>query len=171
MNAGDGRAAVSLRRAGAFHGPAGRRNLEVSKTYTLDGKGILSVEYRIANPGSDRLDLWMGIEFNLTLLSGKSQDRFISYAAPKPVSVKAGSRGEAEGVSYFELVNRAEGFTVRVAWNEKAGLWHFPVETVSQSEKGFDLNYQGSSLMPHFRFALPPGAAKDLSFTVSISPS
>lgn len=168
MDAGDGRATVSLRRTGAFHGPAGRRNLEVAKTYALNGNGVLSVDYRIANPGSDPLDLRMGIEFNLTLLSGKTRDRLISYGAPKQVSVTAGSRGEAEAVSFFELVNRADGFVVRVSWSEPACLWHFPVETVSQSERGFDLNYQGTSLMPHFRFSLPPGAAQNLSFTVGV---
>ena len=169
METVEGRTAVSLRRVGAFHCPAGRRDLEVAKTYALDGTGRLAVDYRVANPGNYPLDLWMGIELNFTLLSGKSPDRLLSFDGPKPASVNAGSRGEAELVSYLELVNRADGFTVHVSWSEQAGLWYFPVETVSQSEKGFDLNYQGTSLMPHFRFTLPPGAMKTLSFTIGIS--
>jgi len=84
--------------------------------------------------------------------------------------VPAGSKGHAQGVSRFELVNREDGFAVCVSWDATAGFWYFPVETVSQSEKGIDLNYQGSSLMPHFRFDLPPGGAKKLLFRVAIRP-
>ena len=169
MEKGEGRAAVTLRRVGALHAHAGRREIEVAKTYALKGDGLLSVEYRVANSGRDPLDLWMGIEFNLTLLAGKSPDRVISYDGKRPATVKAGSKGEAEAVSRFELINRADGFSVHVFWEAEAGLWFFPVETVSQSEKGIDLNYQGTSLMPHLRFTLSPGGARGLSFTVRIA--
>ena len=167
---GEGRVAATLKRCGAFHAPAGRRQIEVAKTYALDGNGLLSVAYRVANPGGDPLDLWMGIEFNLTLLSGKSPARLIAFDGAAPATVPAGSKGHAQGVSRFELVNREDGFAVCVSWDATAGFWYFPVETVSQSEKGIDLNYQGSSLMPHFRFDLPPGGAKKLLFRVAIRP-
>lgn len=170
VESGEGRAAVSMKRRGAYHCPAGRRELEIDKRYTLDGGGLLTVEYRVLNPGAEALDLWMGIEFNLTLLSGKSPDRLISCGGPKTAPVKAGGRGEVESTEFFELLNMADRFSVRVSWDGKGGLWYFPVETVSQSEKGFSLNYQGTSLMPHFRFSLSPGATKSLSFKVAVSP-
>ena len=33
----------------------------------------------------------------------------------------------------------------------------YPVQTVSQSESGFDLTYQETAILPHWRIHLEPG--------------
>ena len=35
-------------------------------------------------------------------------------------------------------------------WSQPAGLWCFPIETVSQSEAGFEGVYQSSAVIPHW---------------------
>ena len=40
---------------------------------------------------------------------------------------------------------------------DTATLWRFPVETVSQSEAGFERVYQGSAIVPLWRITLKPG--------------
>src|SRR5207247_1065841 len=39
---------------------------------------------------------------------------------------------------------------VDLSWSEPAGLWCYPIETVSQSEGGFEGVYQSSAVVPHW---------------------
>lgn len=158
---------ASLRRRGVFHSPQGSRNLDILKTYTLHGNGLIGVDYCISNQADDPLELWMAIEFNMTLLAGNQAERYLSFVSPKQIVRKAGSRGTADGISFVDLVNGPDSFTLRISWSEPAGFWHFPIETVSQSEKGFDLSYQGTLILPHFRFVLPPKGDKKISLHIS----
>ena len=163
----EGSVIASLRRRGVFHSPGERRYLDILKTYTLNGSGIVGIDYCISSQADEALELWMGIEFNMTLLSGNQAERYISIPSQKQSARKAGSRGTAEGISFVELVDTPDRFAVRISWSEPAGFWHFPIETVSQSEKGFDLTYQGTVLLPHFRFVLPPRGDKKISLQIS----
>jgi alpha-amylase len=40
---------------------------------------------------------------------------------------------------------------VQLSSSEPAGIWTFPVETVSQSEGGFELVHQSVVVIPHWR--------------------
>ena len=40
--------------------------------------------------------------------------------------------------------------TVGLSWSRPGGLWCFPIETVSQSEGGFEGVYQSSAVVPHW---------------------
>jgi len=157
---------ASLRRRGVFHSPKGLRELDILKTYTLHRNGLIGVDYCISNGADEALELWMAIEFNMTLLAGNQAERYLSFESPEKIARKAGSRGTADAISFVDLVNTPDSFMVRISWSEPAGFWHFPIETVSQSEKGFDLSYQGSLLLPHFRFVLPPGGDKKISIEI-----
>jgi alpha-amylase len=158
---------ASLWRRGTFNSPAGRRCLEISKVYTLRESGVVNVDYCVSSKADDPLELWMGVEFNMTLLAGNEAERCLSFPGSKHRARSAGSRGEIEGIDSVELVDGPDGFATRISWGKRASLWHFPIETVSQSEKGFDLNYQGTLLLPHFKFALQPQGSKKLSFEIS----
>jgi alpha-amylase len=160
---------AGLRRRGVYHAPQGRRHLDIQKTYILHTNGLLEVRYCITNPHDrDDLTLWMGIELTMTLLAGNNADRYLVFGPRAGHQCLAGSRGAVEGVSSVDFVNKRDRFTARVSWDEPSRCWHFPVETVSQSEKGFDLNYQGTAVMPQFLFTLPPGGDKRISFTIGI---
>jgi alpha-amylase len=45
---------------------------------------------------------------------------------------------------------------VRFSFGRKAELWRFPIETVSQSEGGFERAYQSSVIFPHWGVPLKP---------------
>ncbi|MEJ2744846.1 MAG: DUF1926 domain-containing protein, partial [bacterium] len=60
---------ASLWRRGAFDSPGGKRHLEISKTYTLRDSGVVNVDYRVSSKAGESLELWLGVEFNMTLLS------------------------------------------------------------------------------------------------------
>ena len=41
-------------------------------------------------------------------------------------------------------------------FSNPATVWRFPLETVSQSESGFERSYQGSVILAQWRLVLPP---------------
>lgn len=163
----DGGVVASLRRRGAVNSPAGERGIEILKTYALKERGILAVDYCVSSLAYEPIELWMGIELNMTLLAGGQKERHLSFPGSKQPDRKAGSRGEVRKIDSVELVNGPDGFATRISWSEQTGFWHFPIETVSQSEKGFDLNYQGTLLLPHFKFSLQPGGSKNIAIEIS----
>ncbi|MDD5557868.1 MAG: DUF1926 domain-containing protein [bacterium] len=166
---GEGAATVSLRRRGVYHAPRGRALLEIEKTYALRSSGDLAVAYVVSNPpGEAEVDVWLGIEINLTLLSCDGRERYLRVLPAGGRGRKAAGTGAAERITAAEFVNRPSGFLTRVSWDMEAGLWHFPLRTVSQSEKGFDLTYQGTAVVPHFRFTLPPRGERRLAFHIEI---
>ena len=40
--------------------------------------------------------------------------------------------------------------SVGLSWSQAAGVWCFPIQTVSQSEAGLEGVYQSSAIMPHW---------------------
>jgi hypothetical protein len=58
--------------------------------------------------------------------------------------------------------------TVALAFTQPAVLWRAPVETVSQSEAGFERVYQSSMVMPLWRISLPPGKTWEVAITLAI---
>ena len=67
------------------------------------------------------------------------------------------SKGESKDISYFGIENRLISTNIGLSFSEACTLWRFPIETVSQSESGFEKEYQSSVLIPHWRFGLKEG--------------
>jgi alpha-amylase len=51
----------------------------------------------------------------------------------------------------LHLIDEWLDLAVGLGWSQVAGLWCFPIETVSQSEGGFEGVYQSSAVVPHWR--------------------
>jgi alpha-amylase len=58
--------------------------------------------------------------------------------------------------------------SVILAFSQAAVLWRAPVETVSQSEAGFERVYQSSMVMPLWRISLCPGKTWETDITIGI---
>jgi alpha-amylase len=114
------------------------------------------VKYEIANVDREELNTIFGSELNLSLLAGNAHDRY--YDIPGHVLDKRNlaSTGETNNVSRVSLVDEWQKLTVTLELSQPAVLWRAPVETVSQSEAGFERVYQSSMVMPLWRLSLPP---------------
>ncbi len=51
------------------------------------------------------------------------------------------------------------GGGLRFSFEPARGVWHFPLQTLSQSEKGFDVIHQGFCLLPYWQVLLPAQAS------------
>jgi alpha-amylase len=114
---------------------------EVRVSYTLKWSGPSSIKGR-----------W-GIQWNLALTAGEAPGRF--YRLPDRPSL--GSRGDAPDRRCVELVDEWVDCAVALAWERSAHVGWAPVETVSNSEAGFERIYQGSSVLLTWPVALAPG--------------
>jgi alpha-amylase len=128
----------------------------------------IAVRYGIANMGDEELNASFGSEFNISLLAGNSHDRY--YDIPGHVLEKRNlaSTGETNNVSRVSLVDEWLKLTVTLAFSQPAILWRAPVETVSQSEAGFERVYQSSMVMPLWRISLGPGKTWETDIRLGI---
>ena len=57
------------------------------------------------------------------------------------------------------LIDEWLGIDVGLTFSQPSGLWTFPIETVSQSEGGFELVHQSVCVLPHW-LIVPDAAGK-----------
>jgi len=149
------KARLAMGRSGTVLGTPVR----VDKTVTLrkDEAGF-DVEYVVVNEGTDELNTAFGVEFNLSLLAGDASDRYFEIPGHVLKARNFASQGELVGVREVNMVDEWLGYNLKMTLGSVAELWRFPVETVSQSEAGFERVYQCSSVMPVWRVSLKPGS-------------
>jgi alpha-amylase len=134
--------------------------VKVEKTLRFkEDRAGFSAEYRISAGGLGRITARFGVEFNLTLLAGNEPERHYLINGARPENPTMIGRGTHDNVSSISLVNVPDQFTAVIRSSIPSRLFRFPVETVSQSETGFERTYQGSCLWLTWPLALDPGAA------------
>jgi len=146
-----GRAWCTMERDSFVFAPGGPYPLIAAKRFTLEGP-CLGAAYTITTSDPNTPAFRLAVELNLTLLAAGDPDKHLAFAGRAYALDEAFELAEAEEVV---LVNRAEGFGLKITPTAPATVWHFPVETVSNSESGLERTYQGSSLS--FIWALPGG--------------
>ena len=102
--------------------------LKLSKSIGIKDN-TLSINYEFQNTKEVILDTIFGIEFNLSIY--------------EPVLSKTGS---LENINRLELNDQWFNVKLRFSLDRASSLWHFPIETVSDSERGMEKTYQGLCL-------------------------
>jgi 4-alpha-glucanotransferase len=151
---GGSSAAVILERVGNVAGLAVRLRKEIS---LRRGASDFTVRYEIENLGAEELNTSFGSEFNFSFLAGSAHDRYYDIPGHTLDKRNLASSGETNNVREAGLVDEWLKLRLTLSFDEPAMLWRAPVETVSQSEAGFERVYQSSMLMPVWRLSLGPG--------------
>lgn len=168
LKKGRGKASVTLARRGLLHSGGGHHPVTIAKTFSMDGKtSQISAEYEVTNYGAERVECTMGVEFNLTLLAGDAEDRvwILEGSEQQPVLLDS---GESKNVQTIGMRDGWAGFEVGLTLSAPMNIWHFPVETVSQSESGFERTYQGSCILVKRKISLAPSASIMFNITLSV---
>ena len=158
-------AVVTLERDGNVAGLGVRLKKELSLRTALPE---LSVRYAITNQSSEELNTSFGSEFNFSLLAGNAHDRYYDIPGHTLEKRNLASVGETNNVAQVSLVDEWLRLKLTLAFSQPAIIWRAPVETVSQSEAGFERVYQSSMVMPIWRISLPPGASWEAEIRVVI---
>ena len=152
-----GKLSVVLRRHGSVQMGAHRIPLLLEKTVAVKaGQREIGIEYNLRNESAQNVALCFGVEFGVSLLAGDAPDRYYHTPDADFGDRTLRSTGAAPDVSSIALTDEWSGIDVRFSFDRKAKLWRFPIETVSQSEGGFERAYQSSVIFPHWSVALKP---------------
>jgi alpha-amylase len=142
----------------------------VEKTVTFGPEySGFDCELKVTNRSSEEINSSLGLEFNFSLLVPDAPDRYYEIPGHQLGNNNFRSTGELNIVGGVNMVDEWLGYEMGLKFSRPATLWRFPVETVSLSEAGFERVYQGSSVMPIWRIALPPGKSFKASVGLTIN--
>jgi len=160
-----GSVGVTLSREGmvtAGSDGAGRWGLAVEKSFELRaGEPEMGLTYRVRNISGSNRSFAFGVETNWALLGGSGPDVFLE-ARDAAGRVPAMQAAELEAVDDARLVVNWLNMEIGLELSKAARFLWFPIETVSNSEAGFESIYQGSCLVCLWSLDLAPGASWDV---------
>jgi alpha-amylase len=109
----------------------------------LDPRLTLSTSVR--NTGDLAFEARLGIEWALTMLGGGGNPG--AWWEIDGERSRHDGTGAADRVAAIGQGNSWLGLAIETGVNPAADAWHAPIETVSNSEAGFERGYQGGALL------------------------
>lgn len=129
-------------------GQAGPHRIRITKGVTLHAeRSQLEIAYLLENLPADQT-IHFGVELNFAGLPSGADDRY--YFQGDQRLGQLGSQLSLESTQELGLTDEWLGLALHLNFNQPTSIWTFPVETVSQSEGGFELVHQSVVVMPHW---------------------
>jgi len=142
----EGRVQLQLTREGNVMG----KHLRITKGITLSAaESVLEIAYLLEDVPSD-LNTYFAPEFNLAGLPSGADDRFFRDGGGNQLG-QLGTLLDLHEISQLGLVDGWLGIDVGLEFDRPTSVWTYPVETVSQSEGGFELVHQSVAVVPHWQ--------------------
>ena len=148
-----------MTRAGAAMINGRRYPLSVETEVEVGGGRMdpsLSLTTTIRNTGDRALDARIGIEWALTMLGGGGNPE--AWWEIEGERSGHDGAGAATGVTRIGEGNSWLGLAIETSVSPPADAWHAPIETVSNSEGGFERVYQGGALLLSWPVSIQAGA-------------
>jgi alpha-amylase len=131
--------------------------LKASKTFLFGraGKALaVACNLSVSHRGTTPLPLRVGVEVIVNLLAPEQPDRYFETRDGRhPLRW-----GAALPASELRIVDEWQNVAVTVQAPGANEFWVAPVETISESEEGFERVYQGSEILAVWAVELKPGA-------------
>ncbi len=160
---------VLMERKGALWHQGRRFPLVVRKLVALTKPAShITLRYEIENQ-SEWYEFLFAVEGNYALLSRDDPKRYFALPHETLNRVRPGERSTFANVDGYEIVDEDRGFRL-ICRGHFDGLWIFPVETVSNSEAGFERIYQQTAVVHLFRFNLRRGEKFMTEIMLKIEP-
>ena len=148
---GDQKIAVEMRRRGRVSDLNG----EVRKVVVLssDRPNELLVQYQVSGFGKD-VPLHLAVELNFAAMPGGQDDRYFYDGTGQRLGT-LDTLLNLQSTDRVSLVDEWLGLDVGIECSRPGGLWTMPIETISQSEGGFEAVHQSVCVVPHWEFVMP----------------
>ncbi len=145
------------------------KNLLLEKNITLPVKGAsFSVDYTIHNKSASRLKSVFASESNITMRYADSPSYDLDLGKSKIHKLSDMTRKDI--CEQVKVSDQENGESLSYSFKTPCELWHFPVRTVSQSEKAYELNYQCSAIVPVWKIDIGPGEKTTISIEIKLCP-
>ncbi|MCA9247343.1 MAG: DUF1926 domain-containing protein [Planctomycetales bacterium] len=141
---------------------ADRIQLQMIRTGTVDGQSIKITKGITLNAGESRVEIAYLIEglpadrtfhfapeFNFAALPAGAEDRYF-YDADRTRHGHLGTQLDWATCTSIGMCDEWLGLDANFSFNQPTGLWTYPIESVSQSEGGFELVHQSLVVQPHW---------------------
>jgi len=139
--------------------------VRVTKSIALDaGSSALSIVYLLEGlPEGSRFHF--SSEFNFAGLPSGADDRYFFEGSQRLGQL--GAQLDLANQAMLGLRDEWLGLAVRLEIDRPTGFWTFPIESVSQSEGGFELVHQSVAVLPHW--IVEPDAQGRWSVTIQLA--
>lgn len=159
-----GEVRVKLSRSGTARGIP----LKLTKCVTLRrGESELKIDYNLAGIPLGAT-FHFGVEFHFAGLPPDQADRFFTTTDGQVLG-HLGSSLDREQVTGIGLNDQWLGLQVAFSMDRPGGIWTYPVQTVSQSESGFELIHQSTVVQPHWQVRGERGGCWSTSMLLSLT--
>lgn len=152
-------------------GQMGPYQVKVSKTVSMSAqqRSSIEIQYRLENLPAG-LPIHFGVEFNFAAMPAGANDRYYYDAEGRNLGTLARSQS-TEPSDRVGLVDEWLGVDVSLDVSQAARFWTHPIQTVSQSESGFELVHQSCSVMPTWSFMAPSDGQWSVTILMSVDTS
>jgi alpha-amylase len=124
----------------------------------------LEIHYVLENLPRDKR-LHFAVEFNFAGMAAGADDRYFYHARSKRAG-QLQTLQNLQDAEYIGLVDEWLGLDASLRLSRAAGIWAFPIESVSQSEGGFELVHQSTVVMPHWQVAADANGRWEVSLSL-----
>jgi 4-alpha-glucanotransferase len=155
---------LDVSRAGWLEADGRTAAIWVSKTILLGGDRrapTLELIVAVDNRSTAPINALFGVEWTLMFLGGGGNPS--AWLEVDGVRGGHDGRGEATGISTMGQGNDWVGIALETTLSEPANLWWAPVETITNSEAGFERVYQGAGLLFWWPLSLAAGESRTVS--------
>ncbi|MEO5964826.1 MAG: alpha-amylase/4-alpha-glucanotransferase domain-containing protein [Candidatus Limnocylindrales bacterium] len=157
---------VSLSRNGTALG----QPLTVTKTIRIDERRLtpeLMIEVEVHHRGDAPIETRLAIELTIHLLGGGGNpSAWYDIAGARTAHDGTGQVTRVDAIGYG---NDWIGVAIEARPEPAADAWWSPIETVSNSESGFERVYQGSSLVVSWPVVLTPGDSRRFAIRQAVT--
>lgn len=116
------------------------------------------------------LPIHFAVEFNFAAMPGGAQDRYYYDECGRTMGTLDCCLDLPE-MNRVGLVDEWLGLDAALETSVPTRMWMMPVETVSQSESGFELVHQSCAVVPHWEFTAPESGRWAVQMTLSLDTS
>ena len=155
-------AGIALQRHGSVQGGAGPVPVLVAKSFTVGGdrrSPRLGLTVTLENRSDHALTTRLGIEWNLTMLGGGGNPA--AWYRVDGERTAHDATGVRDDLTEVRQGNDHVGVSISTTVAPAADAWWAPIETISNSENGFERVYQGSALLLSWPLTLGPGQGRE----------
>jgi 4-alpha-glucanotransferase len=115
------------------------------------------------------LQFQAGLEIVINLLAPNAADRYFEVGAHEGLSRHPLNWGGESAAPVIRAVDEWQNVAVRIDAPGAAKFWTVPIDTVSESEEGFERVYQGSQIMAVWPIEFAPGGEWSTELFVDVT--
>jgi alpha-amylase len=144
--------------------------IRIQKIVSLASEAdALDISYRLENLPNDH-SLHFAVEFNFAGMAAGADDRYFYHDG----QARAGQLQTLQNLQQADrigLVDEWLGLDASLTLSKPGGIWAFPIQTVSQSEGGFELVHQSTAVLPHWHIQADANASWEVSIRMNLDVS